>query len=259
MELIKDTIKLGNSAGVLLPRDWLGNRVKITLEPKNTSRETLEILEEEKVLSDVLGVYLVGSYAREEQTIESDVDVLVITSNTDKTIKKGQYEIICISKDNLEKQLISNLFPILPMIKEGKTIINNELIKNYLNTKISQKNVKYYLDTTESILGVIKEDVKFSRDANQMVSDASAYSIILRIRTLYIINCLKTNKLWSKKEFLNLIRKISGSTLAYERYLSSKNNNTSECKLPIEEAEKLIEYLTKELEKTKRWFQEKKD
>ena len=89
MELIKDTIRVGNSAGVLLPKEFLNTQVKIVLQPLNIEKDILDILLQEKVLKEVLGVYLVGSYARNEQTIESDIDVLVITDNLDDKIKKG--------------------------------------------------------------------------------------------------------------------------------------------------------------------------
>ena len=91
MELVKNTIRVGNSAGVLLPREWLGSQVRVILEPLNLDKEIVEILMRAKILGDVLGAYIVGSYARGEQTIESDIDVLVITGSINKKIKIGKY------------------------------------------------------------------------------------------------------------------------------------------------------------------------
>lgn len=259
MELIKNTIKLGNSAGVLLPREWLGNRVKVTIEPLHPEKEIIDILNEANLLPEIMGLYLVGSYAREEQTLESDVDILAITFNLNKKIKTGPYEIICVSKQELENQLNENALPILPMLLESKAIINKELIKKYLSTKINYKNLKYHLETTKSALKIIKEDLDFSKKSKENASDASAYSLVLRLRTFYIIECLKKGKRWSKKEFLALIEKISGSTIAYERYLSSKNENTACNKIPIEQAEELMQYLNTELGELEKWLREKKD
>ena len=104
MELIKNTIRVGNSAGVLLPKEFLNTQVKIVLQPLNIDKDVLNILIEEKMLKNVLGCYLTGSYARKEQTIESDVDILVITDKINKRIKKGKYEITCISRGEVERQ-----------------------------------------------------------------------------------------------------------------------------------------------------------
>ena len=47
MELIKQTIKVGNSAGVLLPKQYLNSKVKIILEPLNIEKDVLDIVGEE--------------------------------------------------------------------------------------------------------------------------------------------------------------------------------------------------------------------
>jgi predicted nucleotidyltransferase len=260
MEIIKNTIKVGNSAGVLLPKKWLNSQVKIILEPLNIEKEVIEIIIDEGILKDVLGLYLVGSYARKEQTIDSDVDILAITSNTNKTVKRGRYEIICISEKEVGSQLIKNVLPLLPMIKEAKPIINGGLIKHYTNSPLNSKNLRFHIETTKSAMKVVEKDIELSKEMGEEASDASAYSLILRLRTLYIISCLRDNKIWNKKDFLKLIKDISGSLSAYERYLSSKNKNTRDCKLPIKEAEKLMDYVNKKIIEFEKWTEkEKKD
>ena len=259
MELVKNTIKVGNSAGVLLPRQWLGNKVRVILEPLNLDKEIVEILMQEKILGDVLGAYIVGSYARGEQTIESDIDVLIITTSINKKIKRGKYEIICISQEEIKSQIERNILPILPMIKEAKTIINKELIKQYAVSKLTLKNLLYHIETTKSAMKVVEKDIGFSKEMNEKASDASAYSLILRLRTLYITECLKHGKIGGRKDFLKLVKNISGSTVAYERYLCSKNKNTEESRLPIEEAKKLMRYINKKILELEKWLKEKKD
>jgi len=252
MELVKTAVKVGNSAGVLLPRTWLNSQVKIVLEPLNIEKEILEILAEENILKKVNGIYVIGSYARGEQTIDSDVDILVITSDINKRIKKGKYEIICISREETERQLEKNALPILSMIREARAVINEDLIKEYSNRKLNKKNLKWHIETTKSAMNVVKASIKLSKEMNIKENDSSAYSLILRLRTLYIIDCIRKNKMWSKKEFLKLVRNIGGSLIAYERYASCKNKNTLKDLLPIEEAERLMNYINKkvrELEK----------
>jgi predicted nucleotidyltransferase len=246
MEVIKTAIKVGNSAGVLLPRKWLGSEVKIILRPLNIEEDILKILLEERILQKALGIYIVGSYARNEQTIDSDVDILVITSDINQRLKRDKYEIICISKKDLDKQINENALPLLAMIKEAKIITNEDLIKN-IDFSLNKSNLKYHIETTKSAMKIVEKDIEISKEIKGKVSDASAYSIILRLRTLYIIDCLRKNKLWSKKEFLKLVKNISGSNEAYERYLSSKNKNTLDYELPINEAEKLKEYIERKI------------
>lgn len=252
MELIKNTIRVGNSAGVLLPKEFLNTQVKIVLQPLNIEKDILEILLEEGILKNVSGCYLIGSYARKEQTIESDIDVLVITDKINKIINRGKYDLTCVSMEEVERQLEENILPVLPMIKEAKAIINEGLIKNYVNSPLTKKNIKWHIDTTKSAMKMVKSFIELAEDAGGKVGDAAAYSLILRLRTIYIIDCLKKAKMWKKEEFLRLVKKISGSLVVYERYIDSKNHKSSKYKLPIDEAEKLMDYIhkkVKELEK----------
>jgi len=61
----------------------------------------------------------------------------------------------------------------------------------------------------------------------------------------------------SKRIFLSLIKKISGSLNVYERYLLSKN--TLGYKLKIEEAEKLMKYINAKIREIEKWLKGKED
>jgi len=261
MELIKNTVKVGNSAGVLLPREWLGTKVKVVLEPLDIEKDVLDILIHENLLNEVIGIYLVGSYARDEQEPDSDIDILVITESINKKIEKARYDIMLISKEELKKQLESNALPLLPMLKESKVIINKELKEKYSNTEITKRNINWHIKTTKSAMKVIEKSIELSKEMDMEEGDGSAYSLILRLRTLYIIDCLRKNKLWNKKELLKLIKKISGSLIAYEGYLRVKNNPEQkiEYKLKIEEAEKLMDYVIKKTKEIENWLKERND
>ena len=86
MELIKQTTRVGNSAGVLLPKNWLNSTVKVSLLAQPILSEIVKKIDTKKAL----GIYLTGSHARGEQGDCSDIDVLVITEDTQKhiTLKK---------------------------------------------------------------------------------------------------------------------------------------------------------------------------
>ena len=247
MELIKNTIRVGNSAGVLLPKEFLNTQVKVVLQPLNIEKDVIEILSKEKILPNVLGVYLAGSYARNEQTIESDIDILVITDNLNDKIKNGKYNLMLVSKEIVDEKMKKNIIPLLPMMIEAKSIINKSLLNKYIKTPLNKKNLRWHIETTKSAMNIVKEYIKLAEEMNIKVGDGYAYSLILRLRTIYIIDCLKSRKVWTKKEFLNLIKNVSGSLTAYERYLESKNKNVKEHKLPVDKAKKLMNYNNKKI------------
>lgn len=252
-ELIKPIVKLGNSSGVVLPREWYGGKAKIKLieEPINIKKDILEILD--KYLENILGIYLVGSHARGEENRGSDVDVLVITNKTNKQIKQGVYDLMLVSQENLETSLENNVLPILPMLKEAKPIINKSLIKEYQKTKLTKKNLKWHIETTKSALKINKEMIKMTKDLGEKADDSIAYSLILRLREVYIVGCLIKNKNPRKKELINLIKKIAGSLKSYEGYLRVKNDKKNEDELPLEQAEKLYSYVLKKIKEQEKW------
>ena len=247
---IKKAVKAGNSSAVILPRAWLNQEVRIELvrkTPETMLLDVLGILKSEINLESIIGVYLVGSYARKEETNESDIDILVITDNTDKEmIHEGIYNILVISKHLLAQNLEKDLFPIGQMITEAKPLMNSDYL-NSIKVRVTRENTKWYLDTTKEKIDLIEKSLKTSKEE---IDSRIIYTLILRIRTLYIIKCLTCNKRYSKKEFVNLINKISGSTSAYNAYLSVKNNSKAK-KTKKVEAEKLYSYLKNLLSEVK--------
>lgn len=257
-KLIKPIIKVGNSAGVILPKNWLNGTAKIELvdKPINVQKDILEILKEE--LEDVAGIYLYGSYARREQRKDSDIDVLVITERKNEKIERGKYNIILISKNNLEKALAENALPIIPIIKETKPIINKELIEKYKKkAELSKKNLKNDIDRIKSALKINKKFIELKKEDSKDISDSVAYSLILNLRSIYIIDCLIKRKKINIPEFLSLIKKISGNLKVYEGYLRVKNKKKMKKTLQIKEAEKLLNYIIKKVEEQEKWTKRK--
>lgn len=242
MELIKKITKAGNSSNVLLPKGWLGGtaRVELIEKPLNTTEDILRILS--PYLKNILGIYLVGSHARGEETERSDVDVLVITNNLNKKIKKGRYEMILISEQILRERLERNILPILPMLKEAKAIMNEGLLEKYKNIMPNKKNLKWIIDITKSAQKMNKILISMSEE-NENISDGIAYSLILGLRTVYIIDCLKKNKIPTSKGLKNLVFKLTKTEEPYHAYLRSKNNKPDAESISPDIAEKLNEYV----------------
>jgi predicted nucleotidyltransferase len=257
-ELIKPIVKVGNSAGVILPKEWLNGRAQIKLvqKPLNIKQEIFSLLE--PYLKDILGIYLVGSYARGEEDNSSDIDVLVITEKENKRILNGKYEIILISKYDLEKTLKKNILPLLPMLKEAKSILNDKLIENYIETRITRKNLKFHIELSKSAMKMEKTAIELAEMQNENISDNIMYSLVLRLRQTYIVDCLIKNKKQNNKDFLKLVRMITGSEKSYEAYIRSKNNEKRQEIISLLEAKKIYSYLKKKIIKQEKWVKTKR-
>jgi predicted nucleotidyltransferase len=248
---IKKAIKAGNSSAVVLPRAWLNKEVRVELidkSPKTILLESLSILENHISLSEVIGLYLVGSYARKEQDEDSDIDILVITKNIDEEmINEGIYNILIISEELLNQKLENDLFPVGQMIKEARPLLNGNYL-NSINIVVTKKNVKWYLDTTQEKIILTERILKNLKNKNiRLIDNRVIYTLVLRVRTLEIIDNLIKDNSYSKKEFIKLIKKVSKGKDAYESYLNVKNNSDKKPKSSIEEAQKLLNYLKEKI------------
>src|SRR4030042_4257438 len=193
--IIKQTREVGTSAGVLLPRNWLNKRVVVTLfEPSKEKilQDIMNCLFKQNLNEDVKGIYLFGSYSRGDFDFNSDIDILVITGKTNKLINYNNYEILLVSESTFSKNLPNNL-NYLSLLKEIKVIFNKELIDKYRNKKY-KLNIKKYLPEIEKISKINKDAVKMCKENNMNIPDGIAYSIILRLRELYLIKCFLSNK-----------------------------------------------------------------
>jgi len=190
--LIKQTREVGTSAGVLLPRKWLNKQVVVTLlqpSKEEIAKEVMEIILKNNINEEIKGVYLYGSYARGDYDPYSDIDLLMITKETNKLINHGNYEVLLISEENFSKNLPDSLY-YTSMLKELKTIINKDLIERYSISKY-RLNVKRVLNEIGRVLKINKDTVKICEDNNKKIPDGIAYSIVLRLRELYLLKCLK--------------------------------------------------------------------
>src|SRR3989344_6027222 len=167
-ELIKKAFKLGNSAGVLLPIEWINKKVSVKLVEESISQDIFEILE----------------------------------------------------KSNFYKNTI------------GKVQINKNILE------------------MESIIRINQKAIEIDEELGEKVLDETLYSLILRLREIYLIGCLKNKKIPSNKEFLNLIRRVA-SEESYNAYIRIKNDLKSKKVIPVEEAKSLIEEIKRGIERLK--------
>lgn len=249
--LIRPIVRVGNSAGVLLPREWLNGeaRVELISKPLNLKKDILEILED--YLDDIKGIYLTGSYAREEGEKGSDIDVLVITGDINKKIRKGRYELLLISEKELGKSLKRNILPILPMIREAKPILNGMLIEKYKKIKPNKENTKFILSITESSRKMSRIFIELARESNEKISDGIMYSLILGLRTIYILGSLRRNITPTTKGLKKLVKRLTNSEESYLAYLRSKRNGSEKEIISPDTAEKINNYIKLKLSEYK--------
>ena len=216
--------KFGNSGHIVLPKEYIGKRIKFTTETKTFSQIKSEIISVlEPYLEHVLGVYLYGSYARNEQTLESDIDILVITDKKIK-IEEENYEIISVTKKGVENMLESDAVLILPIIKDSKPIINSQLLEPYKKYEFTKKNTKEFIEACERMISINKEGLRLGvLDVNTII-----YSLILRIRGLLMIYLEIKKEGYSKSKLFDYLeskftkKKILGLYKVYSKIRDKK-------------------------------------
>jgi predicted nucleotidyltransferase/putative transposon-encoded protein len=248
----KQTIvsKWGNSAGVSVPLAWLGQEVKVLLLDRSTEikKEVFDLLKEN--LEDIMGVYLVGSYARGEQSEDSDIDILAISKTLKKEIISGKYHISVYPLESVKKTLKKDPIMIYPRLVEAKPLFNSSLIES-LNLAYGSMDFSKFFQGTKRIIKIDSEILELDKlDGSILKSVDIIYSIVLRLRGMFILKCLVKGENYSKKLFkrwLSLEIKDFDSEGIYSIYEMIKNNKQVKEDLKIEVAEKLLNLLKKEV------------
>ena len=248
--ITKKAREVGTSAGVLLPRSWLNKQVVVTLYEPSREKILLEVMSclfEHKLNEEAKGVYLFGSYGRGDYEIDSDIDVLVLTSNTNEVIRKDNYEILVVSEDSFLKNLKSSL-NYQSILREAKVVLNEELFDKYRAIAKKQGfDYRSLLKEIESVFKINKDTVRMCGEERMVVPDGVVYSLILRLRELYLIKCILSSKSYQKEDFLKAV-----GEKAYLSYLRVKRDNKELDNTPADELKNLLEL-------SEKWLKELKD
>ncbi len=209
-QLVKPVMKSGNGGAVWVPRDWLGQEVIVILPERSQVNLNQRILQNlGSHLKDVVGVYLYGSYARQEQTSKSDIDVLVVTKEKTFQINEQGLEFTVLPLERLKNAIRKNPEMYYTMIKESQAIINISLLEELQKIKPDKEAFAGYIKQTKEHLKSNKQLLALDKqDGNMLKSDAVIYSVMLRLRGVFIIQCILYKKIFSK--------------LAFRRWLESK-------------------------------------
>lgn len=225
MQITRTVQQIGNGAHIYLPKEMAGKKVVVSLARKSMDEIEMEILMILRAhLKHISGIYLYGSYARGEETAESDIDVLVIG---EVEIKKrvGEYDIASASQEQIEKTIENNAVLILPLLREAKAILNEAWLDRYKKRRLTKRNTRWYIETTESSLKLAEDWI---RERDLTVIDSLVYPLIMRLRGLMLIESLLHDKRYSHKSLLEHLIKggISSDKVnqLYRMYREHRDN-----------------------------------
>jgi len=255
-EEIRNVIRWGNSAGVLLPRNWAGQQVKVILIDRTLQIKKEALVMLENYLEDIIGIYIVGSYARNEQEEDSDIDIIAISKNIKKEVISGKYSISITPLESLKRTIEKNPILVLPRLNEAKVIVNSSLLEELKSIKTAKISFKNFIEETKRIIKISNGFIKIDKEQKREYLDSISiiYSLILRLRGVFLIKNLIEKKDYSKKEFsLWLKKELSQEEFekSYNIYKSIRDEKKVNEKIKIETAEKLVNILKKEIKKLK--------
>jgi predicted nucleotidyltransferase len=252
-KIIRQVTGIGNGAHIFAPKEWLGEEVIIVKTPrKDPKEEILKIIYPH--LDKIIAVFLFGSYAREEQEKDSDMDLFIISDEKLK-IKSKNIDIIVVPEEKIEMAKKINPILFYSMLEEAKQIINPSYLKKLKREKINFEYFKDFLEETKKSIDSSKEIIEMDKKLKSKESSESiVYSSILRLRGIFIINLLLENKRYSKKIFKEWIIKNSSVDYdkTYEIYRAIRDNKKTDKKISMKEGESLLSMLIKETENTSR-------
>ncbi|MBS3157933.1 nucleotidyltransferase domain-containing protein [Candidatus Woesearchaeota archaeon] len=265
-QVTKKVVNSGNGGCVWLPKAWVGNEVVVILPKTNEQDIKYEILKLfGEALPKVQAVFLYGSFARNEQQHDSDIDVLVVVNDNVKlkfptfAINSHKIDIKIIESSRLRKSIENNPIMYISLITEAKPILNAALLEELRSIKVDKKKFKWFIEDTKEHIESNKEFIELDKlDGNFLKSYVVAYSLILRLRGIYLIECLLHNRKYSNKDFAEFVVVNSKISLRefneiYSIYkLIRDEKKISKLEIKLETVEKLLDFLANELQTLKK-------
>src|SRR3989344_2389773 len=247
-QIVRIAKTFGNGAHISVPKGWTGEQVVLVRSQKKSLRERIfSVLD--SYLNSVVGVYLYGSYARDEQGEDSDIDLFVITDKKIE-IKAEGFEILCLGQKEIEKAIQLEPLLMYAILSEAKHLINSSLLENLKkNYKPTVDYFREYLKDCQRMIKISEEFLE-SEKAEFIISEAVIYSLVLRLRGIFIIKSIVKVDKYSHKLFKSWIRaKVSQIDfgLIYESYRGSKNEKRVKQKIKVRDIKILLEFFKKEI------------
>ncbi len=253
-QIRKKVARSGNSGAVWVPKNWLGEEIIVTrLETPKLSLEEEIINLVLPYLRSISGIFLYGSYARKEETKDSDIDVLIIAKHKFRAENTKKFDIEIIEVKKIKKAVQKNPF-VYAIINEAKPIINSALLDELKQSKKDFRSfINWFKETTKDSIKSTEELIELDKiESNYLTSYSVLYSLILRLRGIFLINLLPNNKSFSNHLFKKFIFKhISEQEFnrVYKVYRNIRDNKKVEnLEIEINTADKLLKLLKEEIE-----------
>ena len=243
-QIKKKVVCFGNGSIVYTPKNWVGREVIVTLPKLSMKEELFKLLD--PYLSHIQGIYLYGSFARNEQEQDSDIDVLIIADKKFK-IKMEGYDLNVLTIDDLKKPVDPFCFL---MLKEAKAILNGYLLDKIRSVTVSKKSIRWILNNTKSVLNINRDFIDLEDEGFE--NDAVIYSLMLRLRGLYMIDCVLKNKCYSNENFSRFVKTNGIKSDFYRIYRRVRDNKTVKIRVMKKDVERLYEAVKNETEKKSR-------
>ena len=242
---MKDVADRGNSGGVYLPKSWVGQ--KVLIQPINVKEYILNALSPH--MEELSGIYLYGSYARGEEDEESDIDLLVISEKKIKEKSLGLVNIESASQEDIKRWIRTNPVQYYAIIQEAVPIINAPMLKELKNIKPDLKSLKDYYEDTDRALKICKELLDNPCGDNAGV----IYSLVLRLRGLYLAKCILKGEKYASKDFEEYVRGKGIAPLLFEKiytfYRAKREERpTPKNRIPVKHLRKLYDIVSETLE-----------
>lgn len=263
----KDVVRFGNGSIVYTPKKWIGEKAIVILEkkPLNATEEILKTLKPH--LAEIQGIYLFGSHARNEQTKDSDIDVLVVSDHL-KIKNTGKLRFTAASKEKLLEHIKKDwtLFS-FQMIKEARPVFNQQLLEELKQTKTSP-DFKQFFNSTLEAFKKVEHILKLDRKKGKKIvkSPAAIYSLILRLRTMFLMHIYFRKEDFSNAKFREYLKKngLEEKTINefLEIYRQERNDEQTKQKIALKDIEQLFKIAKTEFLKTEKivekWAERKK-
>lgn len=249
-QLIRQVTEIGNGAHIFAPKEWANEKVLIVrLEKKSIKERILEMLYPH--LDKIITVLLYGSHGRNEADEDSDIDVLIIAKDKFKLNKKRNIEFTVISEDFLNSAIKINPIMMYSIFREAKALINQSYLEKLQKIEINSGLFKPFIKSTKESIKSSEEIIELDKKTGKTASNSIIYSLILRLRGIFIIHQLLKNKTYSNVLFKKWITdncKINYNEL-YEIYRIVRAEKKVKDKVSIENTEILLKFLKEELKK----------
>ena len=253
-EIVRKRVgRCGTGAVAYAPKKWIGKEIILILPKegeKSAEEKIMEVLKPH--LAKIEGIFLYGSYARNEQTKDSDIDVMVVATEPFKAKAEGM-DFVVMNKEFLFEKIRDNPIEYYPMALEARPIFNGGLLDEIKKVKIEKEKLLWIEKSAGKPLRYSEELIGADRKkgSRYLTSPSVIYSLFLRARGAYIAKCIIGGKRYYSKQFRDNLAGKGISNDLYGRlhsaYAAERDDKKTSVKITLEEAEEFLELVKKEL------------